>query len=148
MVARTTCNTSVASPSLACVTFVFFFWQGRLVHMPMNTASRGLSVHSKRPHISGCVSTGKALSFFLRSRSHLISRTFVFVIFDVGYRLPHKGALAMQDDMCTIRPTSGQIPIFRSLMPYTPNVDHRQAQFEGRTSFRAQAGLIESQQRH
>ena len=33
--------------------------------MPMNTASGGLSVHSKRPHFSGCVSTGNALSFFI-----------------------------------------------------------------------------------
>ena len=33
--------------------------------MPMNTASRGLSVHSKRPHLSGNVSTGNALSFFV-----------------------------------------------------------------------------------
>ena len=31
-------------------------------HMPMNTASHGLSVHSKRHRLSGCVSTGKALS--------------------------------------------------------------------------------------
>ena len=55
MVARTTCNPRVASWSLACVTFVFFFWQRRLVHMPMNKASRGLSVPSKRPHLSVCV---------------------------------------------------------------------------------------------
>ena len=64
MVTRTTCNLLVASSSLACVTFVFFFWQGRLVHMPMNTASRGLSVFSKMPHLLRCVSTGNALSFF------------------------------------------------------------------------------------
>ena len=38
------------------------FWQVRLVHMPVNTASRGLSVHSKRPHLSGCVSTSNTLS--------------------------------------------------------------------------------------
>ena len=44
VVARKTCNTRVANSSLACVTSVFFLWQGRLVHM---TASRGLSVHSK-----------------------------------------------------------------------------------------------------
>ena len=35
--------------------------------MPMNTASCGLSVHSKMPHFSGYVSTGDALSF-LRGR--------------------------------------------------------------------------------
>ena len=63
MVARTTCNRRVASSSLACVTFVFFFWQGLLVHIPLNAASRGLSVHSKRPHFSVCVSTGNTLSF-------------------------------------------------------------------------------------
>ena len=33
------------------------------MHMPMDTASRGLSVNSKRPHLSGCLSTGNALSF-------------------------------------------------------------------------------------
>ena len=60
----TTCYPRVASSSLACVTFVSFSWEGRLVHMSMNTASRGLSVHSKRPHLSGCVSTGNALSFY------------------------------------------------------------------------------------
>ena len=62
MVARMTCSHMVANSSLAFVTFVFFFWQGRLVHMPMNTASRGLSVHSKMPYLSGCVSTANALS--------------------------------------------------------------------------------------
>ena len=61
MVARTTCNPRVASSSLTCVTFVSFFWQYRLVHKSMNTASRGLSVHSKRPHFSGGVSAGNAL---------------------------------------------------------------------------------------
>ena len=30
---------------------------------PVNTASRGLSVHSKMPHLSGCVSTCNAVSF-------------------------------------------------------------------------------------
>ena len=50
------------SSSLACVTFVFLFWEGRIVHIPMNTASRGLSLHSKGPHLSGCVSTGNAIS--------------------------------------------------------------------------------------
>ena len=43
MVARTTCNPRVVSSSLACVTFVFFFWQERLVHVPTNTTSRGLA---------------------------------------------------------------------------------------------------------
>ena len=55
MVACTSCNLRVASSGLACVAFVFFFWQGRLVHMSMNTASRGLSVHPKRLHLSGCM---------------------------------------------------------------------------------------------
>ena len=64
MLARTTCNHTVASSSLAFVTFVLFFWQGRLVLMPMNAASRGLSIHSKRPHLSGCVSAGNLLSVF------------------------------------------------------------------------------------
>ena len=39
----------------------FLLLQGRLVHMPMNTASRGLSVHSKRLLLSVCVSTRNAL---------------------------------------------------------------------------------------
>ena len=65
MVARTACNRRVASSSLACVTFVFFIWQGRLVHVPMNTASRGLSVHSKSPQLSTRVSTGNVPSFFV-----------------------------------------------------------------------------------
>ena len=60
---RTTGNLRVASSSLACVTFVFFLWQGRPVQMPMNTASRGLSKHSKTPHLSGCVSKGEKVSF-------------------------------------------------------------------------------------
>ena len=54
-----------ASSSLACVTCIFFLWQGRLVHMTMNTASRWLSVHSKMPHVSGCVPTSNVLSFLL-----------------------------------------------------------------------------------
>ena len=65
MVVRTTCNHTVAGSSLACVTSDFFFWQGRLVHMPMNTASRRLSVHS---HLSGCVSAGNALSLFKKPK--------------------------------------------------------------------------------
>ena len=46
---------------LACVTSVFFFWQGRLVHMPMNGFSWAVRT-LERPHLSGCVSTGNALS--------------------------------------------------------------------------------------
>ena len=42
MVARTTCSFRVASSSSLLCHLCFFFWQGRLVHMPMNTASRGL----------------------------------------------------------------------------------------------------------
>ena len=79
------------SSSLARVTFVLFFWQGRLVHMPMNTASRGLSVHSKRPHLSGCVSTGNTLSFFIiRLRSN---KTAVSVVSRL-YHSPHSSPRA------------------------------------------------------
>ena len=48
------------------------------MHRPMNAASRWLSVHSKRPHLLGCVSTGKALSFLYRfdlSFSLLVCKT-------------------------------------------------------------------------
>ena len=61
MAAHTTRNSTVVSSSLAGVAFDFF-WQARLVHMPMNKASRRLSVHSKRPHLS------EALSCFHNSR--------------------------------------------------------------------------------
>ena len=56
-------------------TIISFIWQnysiyihGFVLCMPMNTASRGLSVHSKGSHLSGCVSTGNALSFQYRAR--------------------------------------------------------------------------------
>ena len=45
--------------------------------MPMHTASRRLSVHSKRPHLSGCVSTRviimRSVSGFIRVFCQFIS---------------------------------------------------------------------------
>ena len=50
------------------------------MHLPMNTASRGLSVHSKRPLLSGCVSTGNKLSFTIASPVPRCVRRKTFVI--------------------------------------------------------------------
>ena len=63
MVARLTCNPKVTNSSLASVTSVFFFWQGRLVHMPMNTAVYGCPYTRKGLTLRGVVPTGNAFSF-------------------------------------------------------------------------------------
>ena len=46
-------NLRFASSNPARVTSRFFFWQGRFMHMPVNTA-----VHPVRPHLSGCCACG------------------------------------------------------------------------------------------
>ena len=48
----------VANSNPARVTSCFFFWKGRSLHMPMNTAFARLSVHLIRPHLSGCCACG------------------------------------------------------------------------------------------
>ena len=49
------------------------------MHRPMYTASRGLSVHSKSPHLSGCVSTGNPLSFLSAPSSSMINDSTLLV---------------------------------------------------------------------
>ena len=52
MEAHTTCNPRVASSSLACVTFVFFFWQGKLLvgcpYTRKGLTSRGVCLRRMR----------------------------------------------------------------------------------------------------
>ena len=111
MVTVTTCNPRVASSSLGCVTSGFFFWQGRPVHMPVNTASRGLSVHSKRPHLSGCVPTVNALSFMYLGHNFKRATAVMWLAFKITCTRP---------PVCAFEPWNIVPPLSAVISPMQP----------------------------